>query len=192
MSSAGLAVGRKRFGKGDAGLVGDREPRRVEHAGAGGGRIERGRETRAFLVAEGEHVDAERQAGGLGAREVLGRQDAGDDAERAVVLAGVDHRVDMRADQEAARRRGAPPSSAAAQRPRTVPSASSLTARPASRIQAGDQVGGAAMLRRQEQAHEAVGLGGNRRERVDHRLGALAQHFGVNRGHQIPSRRDAL
>ena len=64
----------------------------------------------------------------LGAREMLRRQDAGDDAERAVVLAGVDHGVDMRADQEPrlrARRSG---------RAR-VPSASSLTDRPAARIQ---------------------------------------------------------
>src|SRR5260221_40777 len=62
----------------------------LEHPGAGRGRRHGRGKARAFLVAEGQHVDAEGKLG-LGAGEGLRGENAGDDAERAVVLAGVDH-----------------------------------------------------------------------------------------------------
>ena len=47
---------------------------------------------------------------------------------------------------------------------------------------AGDEIGGAAVLRRQEQAHELVGLGRNRAEGIHHQLGARAECVNVDVG----------
>ena len=111
--------------------------------------------------------------------KMLGRQNAGDHAERAVVFAGIDHRVDVRADQQALAAR---PS-----RPRTVPSASSRDLKPRLAHPVGDAIGGAAVLGRQKQPHQPVRLGRNRAERVDHRFGARAERIDVVLGEEAGS-----
>ena len=110
------------------------------------------------------------------------REDAGDHAERAVIAAGIDHGVDMRADQQALR---CPcPSS----RPRTVPSASSRHREPGLAHPCGDQIGGAAMLGREKQADQPLRLGRDRAERVDHRLGARAECVNLGWGKRCSHR----
>ena len=103
---------------------------------------------------------------------MLRRQNARDHAERAVILAGIDHGVDVRADQQALPAR-------ASSRPRTVPSASSETVKARLAHPVGDAIGGAAMLRREEQPHQPVRLGRDRAERIDHRLGARAERVDI-------------
>ena len=69
--------------------------------------------------------------------EMLGRENAGDHAERAVIFAGIDHGVDVRADQQAlaaARRAARAPCRARPRTPQARPRASS----------AATQIGGAA------------------------------------------------
>src|SRR5882724_8164751 len=72
---------------------------RLEDPGAGQRRGERCGKTRAFFIAERQHVDAERQPT-PGAREMPDCQNARDDAERAVIHAGIDHGIDVRTDQQ--------------------------------------------------------------------------------------------
>ena len=173
-----------RIAKGDAIEVGHREPLKIEGAGTSGGRGERRLEARAFLVAERKHVNAERHPP-ASAREVVDRENPGNHAERSVVHAGVDHGVDVRADEQTTRLRigafplvrGAPASAHGAER--VLGDAKARLAHPGY-----DQIGGAAVLGRKKQAHEPVGLGGDAREFVDHRLGAQPQSFGVDGGHR--------
>ena len=92
--------GGQRVGHGHAGAVGHAiEIGRIEHAGDGAAGEHRGREARAFLVAEGDHLDRERQPppGGVQRGHAL---DAQHHPERAVVAAGIAHAVDMAADQQ--------------------------------------------------------------------------------------------
>ena len=72
---------------------------RVERAGDRARAGELAREAHAFLVAERDHLDRERQtlAGAVQRRHGL---DRGDHAEIAVVVPGVAHRVDVRAQQQ--------------------------------------------------------------------------------------------
>ena len=76
--------------------------------------------------------------------------------------------------------------------PRTVPSASSLTVKPGFAHPRRDQIGGAAMFRRQKQPHQPRRLGRDRAERVDHGFGARAEIGNVDRIGIAPSfqRRD--
>ena len=74
-----------------------------------------------------------------------GGEDADDDAERAVVIAGVDHRVDMRADQQPRALADAPAHGAE----RVLAHGKTRLAHPFRH-----QIGGAAMLGRKEQAHQ--------------------------------------
>ena len=103
------------------------------------------------------------------------REDTGHDAQSAVITAGVDHRVDVRADQQ----RAVEPLPDKC--PRTVPSASSLTSSPASRIQVGNEIGGASMFWGQEQTDQPVRLGRNFAKRGDHRFGPRAQVGNIER-----------
>ena len=83
----------------DALLVGDVQRLRLEGAGDRARAGELAREAHALLVAEGDHLDREGQAlaGGVQRRHGL---DRGDHAEIAVVVAGVAHGVDVRAEQQ--------------------------------------------------------------------------------------------
>ncbi len=106
---------------------------------------------------------------------MLRGQDAGNDPERAVVLSGVDHGVDMRPDQEP-RLRAA---KTAAHGAKCI-----LAHRQAGRAHpARDQIGGTAVLRREEQPDQPAGLGGNRTKLGNHGLRACAQCARVGRGH---------
>ncbi len=105
-----------------------------------------------LLVAEGEHVDA---VGPAQARvdDLLQREDAEHHAHGAVTPAGVGDGVDVRADQQA-RRLG----------PGRVPVPAHRAQRVLAHLQPGlahpsaDEVGGAAVLRREEEAGEVIGL----------------------------------
>ena len=63
------------------------------------GAEQRFREAHPLFVAEGEHLEIERQ-GDAALADFLDGDDAGDNAEIAVIAARVDHRVDVRADEE--------------------------------------------------------------------------------------------
>ena len=161
-----LAVGLERVGKGHAIAVGERERLGLEHAGASRRRRQRRGKARAFLVAEGQHVDRQRRL----AAEMPDRENARDHAERAVVVAAVHHAVEMRADQQPRPLAHAP----AHRSERVFRHAQARRAHPLRR-----QIRGAAMLGRQKQPHQAVRLGRNRRQLLDHRLGARAERGGV-------------
>ena len=108
---------------------------------------------------------------------MIDRQNAGDHAERAVVFAGVDHGVDVRADQQ-------PPAlaeAAAHGAERVLAHRHAGVAHPFR-----DEIGGAAMLGRQKQPHQPVRLGRDRAELGEHRLGARAERLRVERAHFEP------
>ena len=111
------------------------------------------REAHALLVAEGEHLEREGQRDAAGAH-LLDRDDAGDDAEVAVVAAGVDDGVDVRTDEQAlAAVRPCRPGRAAVRAwCRRHPCA--RPGRPAHPV--ADEVGGALVLGRQVEAREAA------------------------------------
>ena len=89
----------QRFAQADAVGVAHVQGRRVEGPRHGARAVQRHREAHAFLVAEGQHLDREGQA--LEPAVKRGnRRDRGDDAQVAVVLAGVPHGVDVGADQQ--------------------------------------------------------------------------------------------
>ena len=94
-----LAIGAKRIRQRYALRILTVERGSIEHTHAGARTRHCIRKARSLLVAEGQHLDAERQRP-PGSENLARRQDAGDHAKRAVVAAGVDHGVDMRADQK--------------------------------------------------------------------------------------------
>ena len=89
----------QRIAKRDAILIPAVEPGRIEAAGEGLGRGEIGREAHILLIAESHDLDG---TCGLDAlpRQSLDRDDAEHHAEIAVVAAGIDDGIDMRADEE--------------------------------------------------------------------------------------------
>ena len=95
-------------------------------------------------------------------------RDPGEHAERAVVAAGVGHRVEVGAEQE----RGSVPSPR--QRPITLPTASRRTAIPASRIQSATAPPAAACARRAEAARQPVRLLVEGREQLGSLIAARA------------------
>ena len=165
-----LAVFAQRIGERDAVAIRQRQRGAVKHARAGRGRRERRREARALLVAERQHVKAERQLARFG--KFSGRENSSDHTERAVVFAGVDHGVDMRTDQ---------------QPPALAPAPAHGAKRVFADREAGlahpfrHQIGGAAVLRRQEQPHQPVRFGRDRAELGDDLGGALAERLRINR-----------
>ena len=102
-----------------------------------------------------------------------GGENPGDDAEGPVEHAGINHRIDMRADQQAP---------APFARPETAHGAERILAHGKSRLfhPTRHHVGGAPMLRREEPPREPLRLGGNCAEDVDHAFGAGAERCGID------------
>ena len=148
-------------------------------------RRQRHRKAHALLVAEGQHVDPKRQFA-FGAREMFGRENAGNDAERTVEHPRLDHGVDMRAYQKPFAVAAGPVAPDRAER--VFRNFKPGFAHPFSR-----QIGGGAMLRRQERADQPVRFGRDRGQRPDHGIGAFAQVFGIELcgvvvSHEVPER----
>ena len=87
----------KRVGHGDPGRVGPLQQSAIESAGGRQAAQKRSAITHAFFLAERDHVDAKRQA--TPAQGLHGRQ-AEQDPEHSVVLAGIGHGVQVRADRK--------------------------------------------------------------------------------------------
>ncbi len=98
------------------------------------------------------------------------RQNAGDYAERAVVMAAVHHAVEMRSNQQPRSLAHAPAQGAEC----VFRHAQARRAHPLRR-----EICGAAMLGRQKQPHQPARLGRDRRQLLDHGLGARAERGGV-------------
>src|SRR6185312_4001778 len=91
-----LAVFPQRVRIGHAVAIRESERLVLEYTRGRRRRRKRGWKARAFLVAERDHVDRHRRT----ALEVLDRNDSGDDTERSIVIAGIDHAIQVRADQQ--------------------------------------------------------------------------------------------
>jgi hypothetical protein len=118
-----VAIGPDRVGERDAAPVRERERRAVEHTGAGRRSGKRGAKARSLFVAERQHVDAERQIG-VAPRKLAHREDAGNPSYLpASITVSICEPISRRFFRSGR------------QCPRTVPSASSVTVIPASRIQ---------------------------------------------------------
>src|SRR5688500_3409887 len=138
---------------------------RIEHPGVerAGERTaaEHGRaEAHAFLVAEAHHLDGKGQPL-LFAIQQIDAFDGGDYAEHAVVLAGIAHRVEVRAEHEAGQ-----------SRPRALVAPARVADRVEPRLHAGlahpaeHQLARRARLRRKEHAGQTCGKLGMPRERI--------------------------
>ena len=106
------------------------------------------------------------------------RQDAGDDAERAVVFAAVHNGIEMRSDQQPL----AVAVAAAHRAERVFAHCQARVLHPAR-----DQIGGAAVLGAEKQPHQPAGFGGDRAEFGDHRLGLLTERYGIGCCHDSHS-----
>ena len=135
------------------------------------GRRQRRGKARALLVAEGEHVDAERQP-------LAGAEKCSAARMPAITPNGPSYlpaSITVSMCEPISRRFVPAPSSAPAHRAERILG----DLKPGLAHPCGNAIGGAAVLGREEQPHQPVRLGRDRAERIDHRFGTRAERIDV-------------